>query len=248
LLKVSLIKLKGKTNPSDKSCVKRHLMLVSEQNQHHKNAMTIGEAIFHITHIDNLPRVLGDNGLWCDNERKRRNIITRGIAYEAIKERRERRPVPTSRKGYLADYVPFYFAPRSPMLGAIHMGKIEGYKGGQQAVLHLVSKIEDVVESGIPFTFTNGHAEMIPTEFYEDTENFSQIDWPLMRSQYWNDTDVDTNRKWRRQAEFLVYNKFPLELIAGIGVISKEVQSEVQQILDKAGKQIKVAVCSSWYY
>ncbi len=112
--------------------------------------MRIGEAIFHITHIQNLSMILKDEGLWCDTERKNRQIQTQGIAYEAIKLRRERRSVPTCKGGFVADYVPFYFAPRSPMLYAIHRGRIENYEDGQEPVIHLVSKIENVVKSGIP--------------------------------------------------------------------------------------------------
>jgi hypothetical protein len=204
--------------------------------------------IYHITHLRNLESILESDRIWCDNEIQTRSIETQGIAYEAIKERRSRRPVPTCKQGHLSDYVPFYFAPRSPMLYAIYSGMIESYREGQDSVLHLVSKIGTVAENKLSFTFTNGHAEMMPTEFYESLDDLDKIDWDLMKSKFWFDTLEDINRKWRRQAEFLVHNHFPVEFIAGIGVISEETKSEVETILKVSGKKITVAVLPQWYY
>ena len=204
--------------------------------------------IYHVTHLRNLKSILESDCIWCDSEIKTRSIETQGIAYEAIKQRRARRPVPTCRQGYLSDYVPFYFAPRSPMLYAIHCGTVENYQEGQSSVLHLVSKVETVIEKQLPFTFTNGHAEMMPTEFYESLDDIDKIDWKLMKAEFWNDTEDDINRKWRRQAEFLVHNHFPIELVAGIGVISEEIKSQVEEILRIFKKEITVAVLPQWYY
>lgn len=175
--------------------------------------MKIGEAIFHITHFQNLPKILETGCLWCDTERTDRNLETKGIAYKAIKLRRARRNVPVSRGGFVADYVPFYFAPRSPMLCRIYKGEIEGYDEGQEPIIHLVAKIEDVDRAGLDFAFTNGHAEMLPTEFFECLQDLNRIDWDLMQSKFWFDREDDMNRKWRRQAEFLVYRCFPTDLI-----------------------------------
>lgn len=210
--------------------------------------MNIGEAIFHITHIQNLPKILDSGCLWSDSESKSRNLETKGIAYQAIKSRRERREVPVSMGGCVADYVPFYFAPRSPMLCRIFNGEIEGYNEGQDPIIHLVAKIEEVAEAGLTFTFTNGHAEMLPTEFYDSLDDIDKIDWNLMRSKYWFDKEDDMNRKWRRQAEFLVHNHFPIELIKGIGVYTEVIKTQVENILSDSGKRIKVAVLPDWYY
>lgn len=204
--------------------------------------------IYHITHLKNLKSILESSCIWCDNEIQTHNIETQGIAYQAIKDRRARRAVPTCKQGFLSHYVPFYFAPRSPMLYAVHCGTVANYQEGQSSVLHLVAKIEEVSKRNLPFTFTNGHAEMMLTEFYESLDDLDKIDWDLMQSNFWFDIEDDINRKWRRQAEFLVHHKFPVDLIAGIGVISEEVKSEVEEILKASGKEKKVAVLPQWYY
>ena len=116
--------------------------------------------LYHITHIQNLPSILAHGGLWCDNSRQERNLGTIGIAHDHIKQRRARKRVPLGAQGTLADYVPFYFAPRSPMLYAIHMGSVAGYNGGQISVLHLVFEVEHIVRRGLTYVFTDGHADM----------------------------------------------------------------------------------------
>ena len=134
------------------------------------------------------------------------------------------------------------------MLFAIHRGTVDNYQGGQESILHLVAKAEVIAEKNLPFTFTNGHAEMAVTEFYESLEDLDKIDWDLMKSNRWNDTENDMNRKWRRQAEFLVHNHFPIDLIAGIGVLSDRIKNEVEEILRKANVEISVKILPDWYY
>ena len=55
--------------------------------------------IYHITHIANLPSIVKDGGLWCDNERRHQRAIQVSIAYENLKERRRRTSVRVSAGG-----------------------------------------------------------------------------------------------------------------------------------------------------
>lgn len=204
--------------------------------------------IFHITHIENLSSILQSGKIWCDTERAKNQFLTKGIAHENIKAKRARRIVPNCLGGTLADYVPFYFAPRSPMLCAIYNNRVKDYQGGQEAIIHLVSKIEKVIQRNLPFTFTDGHAEMQVSQFYNDLADMDKIDWNIMREKYWRDTVEDGDRTRRRQAEFLVHNNFPADLITGIGTISEAVKVQVERILSANNKQITTAVRQNWYY
>lgn len=134
------------------------------------------------------------------------------------------------------------------MLCAIHNKTVKDYQGGQNAILHLVTKIEKVIESNLPFAFTDGHAEMQVSQFYDDLADLNKIDWEIMRDKYWRDTVEDGDRTRRRQAEFLVYNNFPTNLITGIAAISETVKAQVERILSENGKQITTAVRQNWYY
>ena len=82
--------------------------------------------IYHITPLDNLTSIIQCNGIHCccKNEQP---IGCRNIAYENI-QRRSSTIVQLPPKGTLHEYVPFYFAPRSPMLYTIQKGNVEGFQ------------------------------------------------------------------------------------------------------------------------
>jgi hypothetical protein len=165
--------------------------------------------IYHITHINNLPSIIQHDGLFCDTLTSNYCLTPLGIAHQHIKQRRAGREVPVAAGGTLADYVPFYFAPRSPMLYAIHKHQVTGYNEGQHDILHLVVTIQRVARSGLSFAFTDGHADVKMSRFFDHLSNLDQIDWAIMPEKYWNDTQQDTDRKRRRQAEFLIYRNSP---------------------------------------
>lgn len=205
-------------------------------------------AIYHITHVRNLELILQAGGIYCDWLMAERRIQHIGIAHQHIKQRRAKRRVPTCKGGTLAGYVPFYFAPRSPMLYAIHCGQVEGYTEGQRPVLHFVSSAEAVQAAQLPFTFTEGHAEIAFSEFFEDLADLAKIDWKIMAATYWRDTDADMDRKRRRQAEFLVYQFFPWTLVHKVGVMDPPLAEEVNRILSGHSHFPDVVVERSWYY
>jgi len=204
--------------------------------------------IYHITHIRNLPNIIKNGGLWCDRIVSERNLAHVSIAYPHIKDRRTTKQVPVSAGGTLADYVPFYFAPRSPMLYTINRGNVRGYTDGQKPILHLVSSAEAVKGMKLPFAFTDGHAPMDISRFFDHLKDIDQIDWKIMRATYWADTIEDGDRSRRRQAEFLVHRFFPLSLIESIGVINKEMATQVTGLLEQLKQRPNVQVESTWYY
>ena len=63
-----------------------------------------------------------------------------------------------------------------------------GYNGGQQSVLHLVASADQVAQAPLTYVFTEGHDEMMISEFFGDLANLNRIDWPIMQATYWNDT------------------------------------------------------------
>lgn len=204
--------------------------------------------IYHITHIRNLPNIIKDGGLWCDQVVSKRYLAHVSIAHQNIKERRMAKQVPCSVGGVVADYVPFYFAPRSPMLFAIHRGNVRGYTDGQGPILHLVSTTEGVQKKKLPFAFTDGHAPMDISRFFDDLQHLNQIDWKIMKETYWADTIEDGDRSRRRQAEFLVHKFFPFALIEAIGVINKAIAGQVSGLLQPLKQKPNVVITPTWYY
>lgn len=206
-------------------------------------------SIYHITPINNLPSILNSGGLVAISRLKQEKIDYQDISYGHIQDRRGRTCVPCGAGGYLHDYVPFYFAPRSPMLYTIYKRNVPNYQEGQNSVIYLVTDINTIEAEGLDFVFTDGHAAMFYADFYTDLEALAHvIDWELMESKVWFDTEDDPNRKCKRQAEFLVHQFFPWYLIQKIGVINTTIQTQVREILRRCNKQTPVEVYSEWYY
>lgn len=205
-------------------------------------------AIYHITHLRNLPNILRDGGLWCDAEAVRRKIQPVEIAYTEIKERRTRRKVPIPPGGVLAEYVPFYFCNRSPMLYTIHMGNVPAYRDGQANILHLVGSVDAVAQANLPFVFTDGHAVVQISLFYNDLKDLNQVDWKVVEDWRWHDTEADNDRKRRKQAEFLVKGYFPFSLVQEIGVYSAAIRDRVLPMLENLVQKPIVSIQRKWYY
>jgi hypothetical protein len=205
-------------------------------------------AIYHITHLANMPNIIRDGGLWCDQVVMERRLAYVSIAHQHIKERRAQKQVPCAAGGTLADYVPFYFAPRSPMLYVIDRGGVEGYTEGQRPILHLVSSAEAVQAAGLPFAFTDGHAEMDINGFFTDLRHLTEIDWNVMQATIWRDTLQDGDRKRRRQAEFLAHQFFSLALVERIGVLNQSLAGQVSALLQPLAQKPTLTVEPTWYY
>jgi hypothetical protein len=149
----------------------------------------------------------------------------------------------------VGDYVPFYFAPRSPMLYVINKGSVPGYAGGQSEVVHLVSSAEQVEAEGRDWVFTDGHADMPPlTSFYDNLGDLAKIDWGIMKSKYWHDTDDHPDRERRRQAEFLIHDSCPWELVTEIGVQNQQIAENVLKILENVIHKPEIKIETGWYY
>jgi hypothetical protein len=94
--------------------------------------------IYHITHKDNLSGIIARAGLIAQSQMAN-TVNYCNIAHKNIQDRRSQTPVTCGPGGFIHDYVPFYFAPRSPMLYAIHMGNVDGCTAGQKDIVYLVA-------------------------------------------------------------------------------------------------------------
>jgi len=68
--------------------------------------------LYHFTSVDHLALII-ERGLLCDADA---DVVTVKVGNRGIKDRRRRSQGPTGPGATVADYVPFYYAPRSPML------------------------------------------------------------------------------------------------------------------------------------
>ena len=204
--------------------------------------------IFRIMHVRNLAGVIASGNLLCENLRQQQAGAWESIAHENIQQRRRAKPVPCRLGGTVNDYVPWYFAPCSPMLYANHKGNVPNNPEGQKVIIYVRSSVEAVVQAGLPFVYTDGHGIMFNSNFYQDLAHLDKIDWPLMKSKYWHAIDRDPDRPRRRQAEFLVHQRFPWALVEEVVVYDRERLAAVEMALQGEAHQPIIRKDTSWYF
>jgi ssDNA thymidine ADP-ribosyltransferase, DarT len=203
--------------------------------------------IYHFTDGRNLEPILAAGELRAHALARESTRVE--IADAGIKKWRETRQVSCGPGGFVCDYVPFYFAPRSPMLFSISKDNVEGVDPDQRPIVYLVSSTELVVAAGLPCVFADGNAAKVMTEFSNDLARLDEmIDWPLMATRYWHNTEEDGDRVRRRMAEFLVGGPVPLDLVTEIAVYDIAVAERVAEMLRNAGAELPVNVRRDWYF
>jgi len=206
--------------------------------------------IYHITHASNLPRIV-DAVLWSDAERVRRRLDSTVVGMSEIKRRRlEELEVHCHPGTKVGDYVPFYFCPRSVMLFLLHKDNHPDltYHGGQRPIVHLQADLHDVLRWAKTerrrWAFSKGNAGARYSDFYDDPALLDELEWEAIAANDWRDPDV----KEGKQAEFLIENSFPWQLIELIGVIDAEVERQVGSFISRAEHKPEVAIKAAWYY
>lgn len=204
--------------------------------------------LFHFTHVANLPSVI-THGLRSDAALQADRSLAVEVGEVRIKEQRRRRSVPIGPGGVVADYVPFYFAARSPMLYTINRGSVPAYQDGQDPLVYLVTDIARLHEVGCRFVFTDRNAYYRTATYAEDPAELDHlVDWPLMEATMWKNTAEDPDRMERRMAEFLVYGSVPFSAIVYVGVRSEATAGAVAEALGTLDDPPQVLVRPSWYY
>ena len=205
--------------------------------------MTIPSTIYlyRIIHVDNLPFIVRRDEITCPSH-SGANPDYIGIGDNSLIEHRRTMPIPLDPQGTLNDYVSFYFTKRSPMLYNIKNGFQNVTKRTQDEIIYLVTSYEKIAESGKPYIIYDGHAYHRMSRPFNTYEGLSYIDWRVIASNSWFDTEADPDRKRRKQAELLVYKSLPFNMVPGIATFSEIACDKVKGIVEDVNKSIKVFV------
>jgi len=216
--------------------------------------------LFHITAIANLPSICAAGALLAKSGTAAEGINYQNIAHQGAQGKRAAKEVPNPPGGVVHDYVPFYFAPRSPMLLAINGGKVVGCDWRQADIVHLETTVARVSMRGARFVYFDRNATLGYSTPYVDLDAIdSAVAWDLLTEspqldgycKYWHNRSSDPryiDRMERRQAEFLVKERVPLSRFLRIGVIDEERAVEVAAILESAAVGLAVVVKPEWYF
>lgn len=205
--------------------------------------------IMHFTHVRNLPGILTAGCIEADSRVDRSSALRVEAGDLNVKARRKDRRVPLAPFGRVADYVPFYFAPRSPMLYTLAKGNVPTYTDGQDPLVYLASSTEAIAAAELPCLFSDGNCASPLTEVFDDLAALeSAVDWEIMTAKMWANTPDDQDRMRRRMAELLVHQRVPVACISLIVVRRETMKGQVGAILAAHGSDIPVAVRPWWYF
>jgi hypothetical protein len=212
----------------------------------HKDLNPIKALIFRITHRGNVPWIL-DNGLHCKSSRiLDPNFVT--IGNSELIEKREHRLVDIPPNGTLSDYIPFYFTPFSPMMYNIKTGYGGITKRANEEIVILISSLHKLADNGKTFVFSDRHAYLAAAQFFADVADLNQVDWPLLQARNFTKDPDDPERFERYQAEALIHEHMPVDLLLGIVTYDGIVKERLDGLAAERDMEMKVVAKPGWYF
>ena len=210
-------------------------------------APTITQAsanIFRITHRENIPWIL-QHGLYCPDSPVIDPTFV-SIGHKEIIERRRKVVVPIPPGGTLADYVPFYFTPYSPMLYNIVTGWGVPRRSRDEIVIMRTS-LPMLQEANKPFVFSDQHAVTLLAEFYRDLADLDRIAWDILGARDFERDPSDLLKFERYQAEALVHQSLGLDLIEEFVCYDQTVRDDLRAKAAERDIGVVIRTEQSWY-
>jgi hypothetical protein len=203
--------------------------------------------LFRITHAANLPWLLA-NGLHAANGAKSDpNFVA--IGNPDLIGKRSHRIIPMSPGGTLADYVPFYFTPKSPMLLNIKTGYSGITQRGDEEIVILVSSCKAMSENGVSMLFTDRHAYTATANWSANPDDLAaMIDWEILCRHDFARDDSYPDKMERYQAEALAYRHVPPVALLGVGCASAAGKARIDSQIQAAGLSLKAVIRPKWYF
>ena len=207
--------------------------------------------IYHITHLRNLPAMAKTGAIYSDAKRIKLGLACEIVGMSKIKLRRLTQIDVDCHSGTkVGEYTPFYFCPRSIMLFLLHKGNHPDldYKEGQEPIVHLQADLRKTIEwanaNDVPWAVSDGNAGSFGANYYTGPEALAQINWSAVANDRWSEPAV----KEGKQAEFLMWNEFPWDLVEKIGVLNASALTKASAALRGATHFPPVAIHNAWYY
>jgi hypothetical protein len=203
--------------------------------------------LFRITHVNNLPWLLA-NGLPCANSALRAPGFVQ-IGNPDLIAKRPSRPVPQPPHGTLADYVPFYLTPKSPMLLNIRTGWNGIPQRPNADIAILVATVAAMQASGVRLLFTDRHAFMATARWSADPADLAtMIDWDILRRHDFARSSDYAEKTERYQAEALAHLHVPVSALIGIGCSAAPERAKIEATVAAAGLTLPVRARPDWYF
>ncbi|MFE6963832.1 DarT ssDNA thymidine ADP-ribosyltransferase family protein [Agromyces sp. NPDC057679] len=199
--------------------------------------------IYHVTHLDNLGRILGAGAILSDAGGANPAV---DVAAPAVREFRRQQSVPGV-DATLADYVPFLLTPDALVWDAVRTASPDP-RLRDDAVLRPAADHVILVGS---VAAARGALTEPGAVIVSDTDAALPgaelaIEWPDVERLLRRLVHADETARLRT-AEFLARGEVPLERIALIAVGNDKVRDRVRAALAAVGVRAKVAVYPPWF-
>lgn len=199
--------------------------------------------LFRMTHIENIPHILKYGITHPESEFANGEYI--GIGDQTIIETRKDKILIDDKK--IGDFIPFYFAYRTPMLLVIQTGYNGVEKIHPSNIVYCVTNIGKIIESQKEFIFSDGHPlNRLTTIHSKDEINnlFDIIDENAIKSIQWSGENyLDVKR--RKEAELLLLGDLSIDSIVGFVVYDDMAKNKM---IDFGVNEKKIAIRKDYYY
>lgn len=217
--------------------ITKHLKKVDRetlQNAYLLNRHKI-DCLYRLEHIQNIPGIL-EQGIICRNQID--NFID--ISDPSVQSGRHFKEVPHTEYSTLHDFVPLFFATKTPMLSKL--------RNSQSDIAHLHISKDVLLLPGV--VFTDGNARNNSTKFFHQLEDLEKLDWQIIRASYWGSPDecIHKENRRKRSAEVLIPDRLPKHFILSISVYNENAFLRVNEIINKLGENIDVKINPQIYF
>lgn len=202
--------------------------------------------LYRMTHVDNLPHILRQGLVVVTSPNTDPNF--RSIGDQSLIEVRKDLDAPNPPGGKFSEYIPFYLGHRSPMLYQIATGYEGVKKIPQSDIVYIVVNHQCIVQNGLNWFYTDGHARHGMTRFYTDESGFDDLDWEAIYATQWRNTEDDPDRQRKKQSEYLVKGSVPIACFAYFLTFDEQSKQKVESLQAIAQTAIPVKISKQAYY
>jgi hypothetical protein len=232
----------GQRNARAKAAVTRRAASAAS-----KTVESVGDQrIYHLTHVRNLADILATGAILADSSESWTKRPTVDISSSETRESRRATAVSGLGSANVAEFVPFFLVPNSTMWEDIRSDspdpRLSSDASGVIAAdfVILVSTLKHAAEHSEDgaIVVTDGDAAHVLTRFAASTESSERM---LRRLR------AADNAETIVEAELLVKDSFPFELVTLVGVANDRARDEVRGILKSSEHHPKVSVYPPWF-
>lgn len=193
---------------------------------------------YHMTHIDNLPKIFSEDALISKAEILKRKFQFNDISCAEVQGRRESKIV--NNLG-LHEYVPLYFGPKTPMVAANNFQ--------QEKIIFLLFDLTILQTPGCVISDGNAASDRTKFKVFSQLSDLDILNINAIATSKYGQYTPENEQRRKKQAEVLIPNKLPLKQMLRILVFSSEAAGIVLAQAKKIGKRNpQVSESKGWYF